>query len=140
MKIKLYKTIRGERRLVDYGVVNKCEFYKDQGYEVEGADPGDTQALYHVVKAEFDKLWYTLPAEEKRRLADIPMDWEMTIEQKLGILKSEIATRKKRSITVVHTPVRKRVSLFSTLFAVAKEAAKEVVNSLIPQPMEACYA
>lgn len=135
MKIKLYKTIRGERRLVDFGVVAKCQYYKAQGYEIEGAAHDDKQALYHVVKAEFDKLWYTLPAEEKRRLADIPMDWEMTIEQKLGILKSEIATRNKRSITVVHAPVRKRVSLFSTLFVIAKEA----VNSLIPQP-EVCYA
>jgi hypothetical protein len=135
MKIKLYRTIRGERRLVDYGVVSKCEYYKAQGYEVEGTRPEDNQALYHVVKAEFDKLWYQLPAEEKRRLADIPMDWEMTIEQKLGILKSEIATRKKRSITVVHVPAPKKVSVFSSLF----NAAKEFVNSLIPQ-MEVCYA
>jgi hypothetical protein len=135
MKIKLYRTIRGERRLVDYGVVSKCEYYKAQGYEVEGTRPEDNQALYHVVKAEFDKLWYQLPAEEKRRLADIPMDWEMTIEQKLGILKSEIATRKKRSITVVHVPAPKKVSVFSTLFNVAKE----FVNSLIPE-MEVCYA
>lgn len=134
MKIKLYRTIRGERRLVDYGVVSKCQYYKAQGYEVEGARAEDTQALYHVVKAEFDKLWYMLPAEEKRRLADIPMDWEMTIEQKLGILKSEIATRKKRSITVVHVPARKRVSLFARL----KETATNFINSLIPQ-MEVCY-
>ena len=135
MKIKLYKTIRGERRLVDFGVVSKCEYYKAQGYEVEGARPEDTQALYHVVKAEFDKLWYTLPAEEKRRLADVPMDWEMTIEQKLAILKSEIATRCKRTINVVHVPAPKKRSLFSNLFNVAKE----FVNSLIPE-MEVCYA
>lgn len=135
MKIKLYKTIRGERRLVDFGVVSKCQDYEAQGYEIVGARADDTQALYHVVKAEFDHLWYTLPAEEKRRLADIPMDWEMTIEQKLAILKSEIATRCKRTINVVHVPAPKKRSLFSNLFNVTKK----FVNSLIPE-MEVCYA
>ena len=135
MKIKLYRTIRGERRLVDYGVVSKCDYYKKQGFEVEGARPEDRQALYHVVKREFDALWYTLPAEEKRRLADIPMDWEMTIEQKLAILKSEIATRCKRTITVVHVPARQKVSIFGTLY----NMAKNFFESITPQP-EVCYA
>jgi len=135
MKIKLYRTIRGERRLVDYGVVSKCDYYKKQGFEVEGARPEDRQALYHVVKAEFDKLWYTLPAEEKRRLADIPMDWEMSIEEKVDLLKAEIAYRKKRSITVVHKPVQKRVSIVATLFGIAKD----FFESITPQP-EVCYA
>ena len=135
MKLKLFRTIRGERRLVDFGVMSKVYEYELMGYETVICEEDDNQALYHVVKAEFDRLWYTLPAEEKRRLADIPMDWEMSIEAKLSLLKSEIITRKKRTIHVVHVPAPKKVSLFSTLFSVAKE----FVNSITPK-MEVCYA
>ena len=135
MKIKLYKTLRNERRLVDFGVMTKINEYEAMGYEAVICEEDDNQALYHVKKAEFDALWYTMPAEEKRRLADIPMDWEMSIEEKVSIVKAEIACRKKRSITVVHKPARKKVSIFGTLYGIAKD----FFESITPQP-EVCYA
>lgn len=130
MKIKLYKTVGLEKRLVDFGVLAQTQKYKDAGYVVELADDNDVQRPYRVVAAEFKKLWYTLPAEEKRRLADLPTDTDMSIEGRLSSLKGEIATRKKRTITVVPRRVS-RPSLMSRV--------KGFFNSLIPQ-MEVCYA
>lgn len=128
MKLKLYRKVRNELRLVDFGVISQAPKYKAMGYVIELADTNDNQKLYCVVKAEFKALWYTLPDDEKHRLADIPNDWEMTIEQKLALVKAEVSTRKKRSITVVPRRV-KRPSLFSVV--------KDFFQSLIP--MEVCY-
>ena len=96
MKIKLYKNVNGERRLVNFGVLSCAYIYVRQGYEVEWVGEGDTQKLWSVVKAEFDGLWSTLSHSEQVRLADIPMDDEMTIEQKLAFVKAEIASRPRR--------------------------------------------
>lgn len=129
MKLKLYKDNGyGKLVLIDFGVVSQAAKYKSMGYIVELASSDDKQIPYRVVRAEFDKLWYTLPEREKARLRDIPKNYDMSIEEKLGMLKAEIATRRKRSITVVH---KRRVSFMSKV--------KSFFNSLIPQ-MEVCYA
>lgn len=129
MKLKLYKMVGLEKRLIDFGVVAQAHTYKEMGYVIELANADDTQRPYRIVKEEFDKVWYTLPAAEKHRLSDLPNDTDMSIEGRLSSLKAEIATRCKRRITVVPRRIR-RPSMMSMV--------KDFFQSLIP--MEVCYA
>lgn len=46
---------------------------------------------------EFDHLWGNLPPAEKKRLADLPTDDEMSAAEKVGLLKAEIASQAKKA-------------------------------------------
>lgn len=126
MKVKLYKTINGERRLVDFGTINHVETYYAMGYEVVPC-PNDNQRLWRVVKSEFDAIWNTLPAREQKRLADLNSTGygEETIEEKLTMLKAETVRLRK--------PVVRRPRKLTW-----RDRMVNFINTLIP--MEVNYA
>lgn len=119
-------------KLMDYGVVNRWEEYEYAGYDVR-IIKGKRPALYRHAKAEFNALWKKLGIYQQKRLADIPVDDEMTIYEKLAMLKAELATieaqRRKRNFTYVRRI--KKESLWSRI-------KSEVTNLFTLQ--EVCYA
>ena len=127
--LKLYKVVNGEHRLVDYGVASQIDNYRKQGYKMVWSR--HHSPVYKVLKEEFDSLWAYLPVSEKVRLHDVAVDQEMSIEERLMLLKAEIVRRPKRTIVVTHRiRAAKKVSLWATI----KDKVQEFVDSTIFQP------
>lgn len=136
--LKLYKVVNGERRLVDYGVASQVMSYYQQGYKMEWSRYHSP--VYHVLKEEFDALWAMLPAKEQARLRDLTTDFEMGIEERLYLLKSEMVKIHNFAETVEEIELEqeevvvakpKRPSLFSTI----KAKVREFTESLVIEPM-----
>ena len=128
----LYKTVGSEERLIDYGVISKLAVYRESGYDVK-LIKGIRPALYKHAKAEFVALWNTLGHYHQRRLADIPVDDENNIYEKLDLLKAEMVaiTRRRNSMTLTRRP--KRVSIWSAI-------KREAQNLFTLPNQEVCYA
>jgi hypothetical protein len=47
-------------------------------------------------QAEFDRLWSGLRADQRKRLAEVPRDDEMSIDEKIGLVKAEMATKRAK--------------------------------------------
>ena len=131
MKIKLYKSIKGQDRLVDFGTINQIHIYRQLGYKIKCADNTDNQRLYKVVRSEFDALWATVPEAHKIRLRDLNSHSysEETIEEKLVMLKAEITRIKRIKRTATYT--RPKVTW--------RDRVCSFINTLIPA-MEVNYA
>ena len=99
--LKLYKIVNGEIRLMDYGVESKREIYIKSGFMIDDNNIFGTGHLpvYEHARKEFNLLWDTLGVAEKLRLADIPVEDEMSIYEKLDQLKAEIIVIKRREKT-----------------------------------------
>jgi|GEM_PF-4167405 len=72
--------------------------WQDIDLEAPAEEPAEKPAKKKMTpQQEFDHLWGNLPAAEKKRLADLPTDDEMSSAEKVGLLKAEIASQAKKA-------------------------------------------
>lgn len=108
--IQLLKKINGNLEVVDYGCERLIGAYIKRGYTVRKVN-GNPYINLNLRK-EFEELWASLPASEQIRLHDIRIDDEMTTEERIVLLKAEIATRaRKRASVVKPVYVQKKITL-----------------------------
>lgn len=120
--VKLYKTVNGERRLMDYGVRSRIMEYRRLGYDVELSKTNEP--VFAALEKEFNVLWNSLSEFEQRRFHDIKVDDEMSMAERVMLLKAEIL-RPRRTITVTHR-IRRKPSFW--------DKVKSVIGSLNPIP------
>jgi hypothetical protein len=128
--LKLYKEVNGEMRLVDYGVASQIETYHKQGYHMVWSR--HMTPVYKVLKREFDELWYAMPTSEQVRLHDIAIDPEMSMEERLMLLKSEIVRYKKQ--VWVEEPVRVKAHHGRAVVKSVVNKLRSWVSNMIPEP------
>ena len=128
--LKLYKVVNGERRLVDYGVASQIMNYHRQGYVMEWSRY--RAPVYKVLKREFDELWDNMPVSEQVRLHDIAIDPEMSIEERLMLLKSEIVRYKKQ--VWVEEPVRVKAHHGRAVMKSIVNKVRTWVSDMMPEP------
>jgi hypothetical protein len=75
---------------------------------------------------QFDRLWAGLSEEQRRRLAEIPRDDEMSIDEKVGLVQAEMATQRQQEDEKVVRQLDKIVKAAST----APKKKEEKVSTL----------